>query len=70
MRKLYFPERLISIRELADLTGDPLWLLYHHIDKGALHVVRCGNSLRVHPHEAQRYLGDTHTATTLVTANL
>lgn len=59
------PRKYVSPLQLAEYVGVTKRTIYHHIDKGALRVVKLGGVLRVHIEEAKRYVGvPSNTAST------
>lgn len=59
-----YRRRYVTPMQLADYIGITRRTIYHHIDKGALAVVRIGGVLRIRTTEARRYAGEPSSATT------
>lgn len=52
-----YPKKYVSLLQLAEYFGITRRTIYHHVDKGALRVVKRGGVIRVRIEEACNYAG-------------
>lgn len=54
-----YPHKYVRLQALSTYVDVPIRTIYYHIQKGALHAVKIGGSLRVPIQTAREYAGLT-----------